>query len=166
MTSRHCGGCKETKLLSEFYYDTRNTSYVRKCKQCLLAAQKQWRKLHPDRAREDYRKMAVRIKYGLEPHQLAEMLARQNSVCAICGRPNNVNKNLAVDHCHATGAVRGLLCQNCNHGLGHFKDDPAILRKAVDYLEKRSGEKSENSLGWGCGPNRTSLSVAVSEPRE
>lgn len=58
--------------------------------------------------------------------------------CAICGKlPGKTNggRPLAVDHDHKTGRVRGLLCENCNNGLGRFKDNPAFLREAVGYLE-------------------------------
>lgn len=65
------------------------------------------------------------------------MLERQGGVCAICGNgaSDAIRKNLAVDHCHGTGRVRGLLCGNCNTGLGSFKDDPVLLRRAIKYLK-------------------------------
>lgn len=55
---------------------------------------------------------------------------RQGKVCAICGGVDR----LCVDHDHATGEIRGVLCLNCNNGLGRFKDDPELLRKAIRYL--------------------------------
>ena len=58
------------------------------------------------------------------------MLAEQGGVCAIC----KVAPAAHVDHDHATGAVRALLCFNCNGGLGQFKDDPDLLRAAADYV--------------------------------
>jgi hypothetical protein len=62
----------------------------------------------------------------------------QNGVCAICGSPPTGTRShglLAIDHCHDTLKIRGLLCNNCNNGLGRFKDNPDSLRKAADYLE-------------------------------
>jgi hypothetical protein len=61
------------------------------------------------------------------------MLALQNGVCAICKSVSD--RNLAVDHCHETGTVRGLLCRSCNIGLGNFRDNPHSLRTAADHVE-------------------------------
>lgn len=72
-------------------------------------------------------------KYGLSPDDLRLLLA-QNEVCAICRTADWGHKGPAVDHDHATGRVRGVLCSNCNQGLGRFKDDPVRLRAAAEYL--------------------------------
>lgn len=61
------------------------------------------------------------------------MLGVQNGLCKICGMIND-GKSLCVDHCHKTGKIRGLLCANCNSGIGMMKDSPDILRNAIDYL--------------------------------
>ena len=75
-------------------------------------------------------------KYGITAQQYDEMLENQNYGCAICGIKKNGRRiNFVIDHDHATGKVRGLLCYQCNVGLGHFKDNPILLRKAADYLE-------------------------------
>jgi hypothetical protein len=70
------------------------------------------------------------------------MLERQGGVCAICGLPCKSGKRLSIDHDHSCcpgkgscgKCVRGLLCMNCNNGLGHFKDDPELLGTAIAYL--------------------------------
>lgn len=70
------------------------------------------------------------------------MLEEQNHLCAICGNPETVKNykdvvsKLSVDHCHRTGKVRGLLCQNCNKGIGNLKENEDIILKAVEYLRK------------------------------
>lgn len=86
------------------------------------------------------RAWARRYRYNVEPEHYAEMLAEQNSVCAICGQPetavlNGVVKEMHVDHCHTTDAVRALLCGMCNGMLGLAKDSPETLRAAADYIE-------------------------------
>ena len=76
-------------------------------------------------------------RYGLTVEEFRAMLARQADLCAICGGPwrgwNGQNPH--IDHCHKTGKVRGLLCASCNSAIGRFGDDPALLRRAADYLE-------------------------------
>lgn len=75
-------------------------------------------------------------KYKLTPDEFEQIGERQNWRCAICGaRPT------AVDHCHDSGDVRGLLCHQCNAGLGHFKDSPEILIAAAAYIEESRIER-------------------------
>jgi Recombination endonuclease VII len=76
----------------------------------------------------------LKRRYGITAGEADEMLAEQGGLCAICRNAPAVH----VDHDHATGAVRALLCFNCNGGLGQFKDDPAVLRTAVDYVRFHS----------------------------
>jgi cytochrome c551/c552 len=78
-------------------------------------------------------------QYGLTDAQYAELFEHQHGVCAICHQPETFKvkgtvRKLVVDHDHATGAVRGLLCNACNRGLGNFRDDPELLIAAADYL--------------------------------
>ena len=78
-------------------------------------------------------KLAV---YGLTPEQYDSMYQKQEGCCIICGEHQaNLKRKLSVDHCHKTGVVRGLLCGNCNVGIGNLKDDPALLFRAIEYLE-------------------------------
>lgn len=62
------------------------------------------------------------------------LLQKQNGKCAICGTKDFGKKAPNVDHCHATGVIRGLLCCSCNRGIGLLKDDPELLLKAAGYL--------------------------------
>lgn len=78
---------------------------------------------------------------GFTAQDYEKLFQAQNGVCAICSRPEGVvdsrygkKKDLAIDHCHATGAIRALLCSNCNRGLGLFNDDVALLAKAQSYV--------------------------------
>ena len=69
--------------------------------------------------------------------------------CVICGS----EENLVVDHCHKTNIIRGMLCNHCNRGLGHFKDDPQLLEFARIYLLSYSNDVSEAELylkKWKC----------------
>lgn len=78
------------------------------------------------------------------------MVKAQNGACAICGNttmPTDPRTgepyDLAIDHDHATGKVRDLLCPGCNNGLGCFKDDPVRLHAAISYLERHSNIKMD-----------------------
>jgi hypothetical protein len=66
------------------------------------------------------------------------MLAEQNGVCAICGKATE--KSLAVDHDHATGKVRALLCARCNTGLGCFEENELLFLRAMEYLRNYRGD--------------------------
>jgi hypothetical protein len=73
-------------------------------------------------------------RYGITLDICEQILINQNGKCAICN--TILNNKFVIDHCHTTGVVRGLLCNDCNLGLGKFNDDIARLSKAVEYLSK------------------------------
>lgn len=76
-----------------------------------------------------------RRKYGLTSQELQNLLLQQKGFCAICATPVVWGDILThVDHDHATGNVRGILCGHCNRGLGGFRDKPELLEKAIHYL--------------------------------
>lgn len=82
--------------------------------------------------------MNMRRMYGIGPEEYDRMVEEQSGKCLICRLPpsgKGKNAVLHIDHCHETGRVRGLLCSNCNWGIGLFKDDPEILRRAMEYVE-------------------------------
>ncbi len=77
--------------------------------------------------------------YDLKRGQYDAMFEEQSGHCGICEVELEEGKNLAVDHDHVTGAVRGLLCNNCNNGLGRFFDNPVWIHRAGDYVERHRG---------------------------
>ncbi len=90
------------------------------------------------REREYYLMKTYNI--GLEDYN--KMWADQSGCCAICGiHSSALPKSLMVDHCHATGAVRGLLCNECNLGVGKFKDNITTLQNAIKYLGGKNGNE-------------------------
>jgi len=76
-------------------------------------------------------------RYGISPEEFDLMVQIQDGLCAICRRPERVERltRLSVDHDHKTGKVRGLLCQPCNRALGHFQDSILVLENAIQYLK-------------------------------
>lgn len=78
-------------------------------------------------------------KYGMDRAAFDDLLAGQGGACALCASTQkgfNSGVGLHIDHCHETGRVRGLLCGDCNTALGRFGDNPALLRRAAEYLER------------------------------
>ncbi len=94
--------------------------------------------------REHHRDRHIRKEYGIGHADEQRMLLEQKGLCAICEMPETETKHgrllgLSVDHDHETGAVRGLLCAQCNKALGLFCDSPVILTKAIAYLRRHDG---------------------------
>ena len=124
-----CNKCRQEKPLSEFYPARENkSSGVRgRCRDCDLVR------------RRDY---SLRLNYGISLKEYEELFTQQNGVCAICKQPGMVVRygkelSLHVDHCHTTGAVRGLLCSQCNTALGQLREDPEIIESLLAYVRER-----------------------------
>lgn len=96
---------------------------------------------HRMRQRADRRRKGLWESYKMTVADYQKLYDEQNGICAICGGVQvgrGAKKNtLSVDHDHTTGAIRGLLCSNCNTGIGNLKDSVDILKKAIQYLEER-----------------------------
>lgn len=81
--------------------------------------------------------------YGITPDVYLKMRDKQECKCKICGKTEEDNgRALCIDHCHTTNVVRGLLCDNCNRGIGFLNDDPKILKSAIKYLNKFKKNKN------------------------
>jgi hypothetical protein len=91
----------------------------------------------PDRNRNSQ----LQRTFGIDLNDYIRMAVEQNNLCAICGRPETQKrggkvKALSVDHNHTTGAIRGLLCSDCNTGLGKLQDSQTVLYAAIAYLDR------------------------------
>ena len=141
---KKCFRCKKTKDLSEFCLNRNSgckATHQSWCKKCHSENTVQWRKTWLVKNGLTYTEFNRMRRFGVKPEEYIAMLAEQGGVCAICGKPETVKDSrtrkpfsLAVDHCHGTGKVRGLLCQNCNLALGYLRDDLDILASATSYL--------------------------------
>lgn len=88
---------------------------------------------------EEMKNRSLISSYGITIQEYKELSEAQNNVCAICGNAETATlrgkvKSLAVDHCHQSGKVRGLLCADCNRALGMFKDNIQTIENAAEYL--------------------------------
>ena len=135
MTKR-CPDCGLTKPLEEFPRN-RNSKDGRHayCKPCHNARTAETRQ----RLYGGGRHYHLKRRYGIGADDFDRMVADQGGVCLLCERPDPEH----VDHDHVTGKVRGILCFNCNGGLGQFKDDIDALLAAAAYLERTSSEHLE-----------------------
>jgi len=138
-----CTKCGVLKNPDEFYHTRRkaNNHLLHRAGECKVCALKD-RKKHYTENRDKILAHKRFSNYGISKDEYFQMLDNQEGVCAICKgeertRDTSTNKvrALAVDHCHDTGNVRGLLCRACNLALGFFKDNPDLLNRAIQYLE-------------------------------
>ncbi|GAA4710495.1 endonuclease VII domain-containing protein [Phytohabitans rumicis] len=125
---RYCPACEAIKPLDDFPRNrSDSTGYASYCKPCHNAKGQETRLRLYGGSREYH----LRRRYGIGQKDVDELLAEQGGVCAICGAPDPEH----VDHDHVTGWIRGILCFNCNGGLGQFRDDVEYLAKAITYLK-------------------------------
>lgn len=98
--------------------------------------QREYMAMHRERYRINTWKRNLAKKYGISHEGYNRLFDLQLGKCAICGvHQSDQKKTMAVDHCHKTMKVRGLLCSHCNRILGWFKDNPVTILKAVGYLQ-------------------------------
>lgn len=105
------------------------------CRKCDYQRYKQKEKEY---VKQYYKNNYLQNLYNISPEEYDKMLKEQNNCCKICKTSQEKLKvTLAVDHCHKTGKVRGLLCNKCNLALGLLKDDLALLQEAINYLSMK-----------------------------
>ena len=159
-----CTSCKVEKPLTDFSLDRKAMDgKAWECKSCSSDRRKKYYAKNADKERERSKKYRVenadkvreskkkyyaensdrardrnlQNRYGIGHEEYLELFEKQDGKCKICETTSNRKlKHFAVDHCHDTGDVRGLLCSNCNTAIGLLKDNPDLLRTAAKYIEK------------------------------
>lgn len=129
---KKCLECEEVKEFSEFNRGGfSEDGYQNECRVCTRKANAIWNKKNSKKITASIRKK--RTGYTQKEYDIK--FNEQKGCCAICGKnQSKLKRALAADHCHTTGAKRGLLCFNCNTALGKFNDSVALLEKAIKYL--------------------------------
>lgn len=131
LVEKTCRDCEETKPRGDFPRNSFTSDGMGEyCKPC-----------HNRKGRENRKKnhgsrgYHLKYRYGITQDEFNKIIELQDGLCAICQKSPTGAKPWHVDHDHSTGRVRGILCHSCNTALGNFKDDPEILRKALEYLQ-------------------------------
>jgi hypothetical protein len=140
---KKCSTCKKEKPLDCFHGSYENENISSRCQDCISAS-------------------FLKYRYGISVEQFNLIRKKQDGCCAICKIELEIKKDstfrskkVAVDHCHVTGKVRGLLCSSCNQGLGLFRDNETLLASAIEYLKasKQQGEENFGSCASESGGN-------------
>lgn len=149
-----CADCKFSKEEIKFYKNKQNKdglySYCIECSRLRMKKwakvnnahkttyHRVWRQKNPEKVKAINARQIKRKKlktFKIDDEQYNNMICIQNNLCAICSKESK-QRALAIDHCHKTKKIRGLLCSKCNRGLGFFNDDSNLLTKAIEYLSK------------------------------
>ena len=121
-----CHKCNTEKPLTEFYRRTYKSGEVKhqsKCKSCQADERRYYYKPH----------QVTRRKLKISEEEYTTLMEKSQEGCEVCSRPLD---KICIDHCHTTGKVRGVLCNNCNTALGLVGDNVATLTKLIQYLEQ------------------------------
>jgi hypothetical protein len=173
--NKTCKRCNQPKDEdAEFYFRKRENARDAICKECRRSEskkwkqdnparyrqqQKDWKESNPTRAKEwrDSTHYWLKHKYNVTKEVWDAVFEKQGRCCAICKATTptgSKNGRWHTDHNHVTGELRGILCGNCNVGLGNFQDDPALTRLATAYLEHPPWQSSLITMPTTAAPER------------
>ncbi len=160
-----CRKCLTLKPDSDFNrHDYTKDKLRNECKECqkihahdhykeVAPLERVKRKIHYHANKRAFHHWHLQKNFKISVEDYERMFKDQDGKCSICGSekpyPNPRIKNFAVDHDHETGKIRGLLCVSCNVGIGHFRHDPSLLQKAIDYLHREPPHCRARLLIWG-----------------
>lgn len=138
METKICNTCKIEQNINQFgKYKNRGKEYKRcTCYSCRNKNHAIMYDKNPEireRMKKAAKKAALKRDYNITEEEFNRMHEEQEGKCKICNKKSE--KTLNIDHCHTTNKVRGLLCWNCNIGLGYFKDNKQFLINAIKYLD-------------------------------
>ena len=137
-----CSLCKKEKPFPDFCLSrSRKIGLSSVCRPCTKIKSEEWRKKYPERFTSVVRRRNRLKKYGLTDAAFKALLSSQGSKCAVCrDEISEGSFRCHVDHDHDTGAVRGILCNKCNAGIGMLQESADVVRAALEYLLRASGK--------------------------
>jgi len=128
--TKNCTQCGETKAIANFHKAGKYRKSA--CADCIKAINKSYR---DSKTPDEQKFQSIKYNYGVTRERYIDTLLAQDFRCPICTEPLDFSGRLATDHCHETGAFRGVLDYTCNTALGKFRDNIATLSRAQAYLE-------------------------------
>lgn len=131
--TKKCSKCNEILPVANFHMQAgRNHNHYRFNSPCKVCANLNRNKNYH---KEYYRK----LKYNITNEQYQLKLKEQNYSCVICNiHQDDYSKEFCIDHCHKTGKIRDLLCTQCNSGIGFFRENINVMKKAIAYMKKHN----------------------------
>ena len=136
---KKCPRCRCTKLAKFFGTRSARRKYGKPvlllrscCRKCEDAKGRAWQVLHPESVKRNNHRSGIR-RMGITPAEYDTMVRNQNGLCAICN--TEPPRRFDIDHDHITGRIRALLCSNCNTAIGLLRENVAVLRAAIAYIE-------------------------------
>jgi len=146
MEHKQCKKCGQFKPISEFSKKNatgRKPGYQPRCKPCSAQDTKNWYSVNKNKAKDT----RLKANYGIGLNEYNARLLAQDYMCPICNKQLKEGSfgpdSPVVDHCHTSGDVRGIICNECNRGLGYFRDNPIALYNAAIYLENHYAVSKE-----------------------
>lgn len=132
---KHCPKCNKDKSIIDFYKDKQGKMGLSAyCRVCRSAMNNKWKEVNPEKAKEKQTQRTLKFLYNFTIEGKELLFEKQNGKCAICEKTLDSASKAHLDHNHKTKEIRGLLCHNCNRGIGYLKDNIDILQKAIQYL--------------------------------
>jgi len=149
VTKKWCNKCKKVRPASKFNKDkSTKTGLYPYCRDCQSKKNSKYykengraiisRQVDRDERRLQQRSYKLKVKYGIDLKKYYEMYEAQQGRCLVC---DEWQERLFVDHDHKSEEIRGLLCNNCNMGIGLLKDNPTVLERAVAYIKRTLGKE-------------------------
>jgi hypothetical protein len=136
--------CEVRVQLGKIRKDGSRRSSVKVCNHCVRARQSNYRAENVDQETIRRKRNSLRYNFKISIDEFNRMKEEQDNKCLICKNPEvaihprkKTIQDLSVDHCHKNGTIRGLLCTQCNNGLGRFKDNIDLLQSAIEYLRPK-----------------------------
>jgi hypothetical protein len=135
---KRCTVCNEVKSFTCFSKAGRKDALRSDCKDCNAKQYKKWKNKNRQKYLNSTTNSGLKTRYGIGLEEYERLLLKQNNCCKICKTTTPGRKGVkrfAIDHCHNTGKIRGLLCSKCNTAIGLLNEDPLLFDAAKNYLK-------------------------------